>query len=100
MSELTRLRTASFRDSRQLDGCTFTVNGGTYRGILSAGIGSNVPVSGGFLQDYDKSLDYLPSEIALAVGDKITTDGVTYRVLTVNGDGAGINTAQLGTVNK
>ena len=101
-NEVNRIRAGAFRDSRQLDGSAFTVNGGSaqYRGILSAGIGSNVPIAGGFMQDWDKTLDYLPSEIALVVGDKVTVGSTTYRVLTINEDGAPIATAQLGTVHK
>ncbi len=38
------------------------------------------------LTDYDKALDYLPSEIALAVGDKVTAESKTYRVERLNGD--------------
>ena len=96
-NELSRLRAASFRESRQLDGCTFTVNGGStnYTGILSAGVDTKMLMAGGFMTDYERSLEYLPSEIALAIGNTITTGGKTYRVVSLNGDGEPIWTANL-----
>ncbi len=101
-NELTRLRSESFRQSRQLAGCTFTVNGGStsYAGVLSSGQEMKLLGEGGFLTDFDKALDYLPSDVALVVGDKVTISGTTYRVQSLNGDGEPIYTATLATVNK
>ena len=96
-SELTRIREGGFREARKLDGVSFTVNGGstTYTGTLSSGAELKTLTEGGFMTDYDKALDYLPSEIALAVGDKVTAESKTYRVERLNGDGAPIFTAGL-----
>ena len=101
-NELSRVRAASFRESRLLDGSTFTVNSGTtsYTGILSSGQEMKALVAGGFMTDYDKQLDYLPSEIALAIGDKVVTGGKSYRVANLNGDGEPIWTASLTGVDK
>jgi hypothetical protein len=52
------------------------------------------------MTDYDKQLDYLPSEIALAIGDKVVTGGKSYRVANLNGDGEPIWTASLTGVDK
>lgn len=101
-NELSRIRAASFRESRLLDGSTFTVNGGStsYTGVLSSGAEMKALQVGGFMVDYDKQLDYLPSEITLAVGDKVTSGGKVYRVQQLNGDGEPIWTANLSGVDK
>ena len=101
-NELDRLRAASFRETQKLDGCTFTVNGGAteYAGILASGSEMSNLVPGGFLTDYDKTLEYLPADIALTVGDKVTTGGKVYRVVSLNGDGAPIYSANLTGVDK
>jgi hypothetical protein len=101
-NELSRLRAESFRESRKLDGSTFTVNGGStsYTGIVASGAEMKALQVGGFMLDYDKQVDYLPSEITLAVGDKVTSGGKVYRVTQLNGDGEPIWTANLTGVDK
>jgi hypothetical protein len=101
-AELTRLRTEAWRQCLQLDGATFTVNGGSteYRGIVSSGAELSPLIPGGFMADYEKTLDYLPGDVALAIGDKVTTSGKTYRVVSLNGDGEPIWTAHLGGIDK
>ena len=101
-SELTRIRTEAWRQMLALDGITFTVNGGatSYRGILSSGAEMKALLAGGFMTDYDKQLDYLPSDVALVVGDKVTSGGKTFRVSQLNGDGEPIWTANLTGVDK
>jgi len=101
-SELSRIRTAAWRQAVAVDGITFTVNGGAteYQGILSSGAELLPLMPGGFMTDFDKALDYLPADVALAVGDKITSGGKTYRVVNIMGDGEPIFTATLSGVSK
>jgi len=101
-AELTRLRTEGWRQAVTIDGIKFTVNSGTteYDGVLSSGDELKMLASGGFVTDFDKALDFLPSEIALVVGDKIVTGGKTYRVLSIAADGEPISTATLGGIDK
>ena len=72
--------TSLFREARRVFGVDITYNAATYRGV-QVETSELLPVmSGGFPQDYSGAVDVLTDELSPAIGDKLTINGVTYRV--------------------
>lgn len=69
-----------FKEARRVAGVDFVISGSTYRGIQSDTTDLVNLASGGFGQDYDAGLDYLPEEIDPAIGSLLSMGGVSYRV--------------------
>lgn len=94
---------SGFKDMRSEMGVWFTVNGGAtqYLGILHRGPELLTLGLGGFTQDWNRALQFLPAEITITNGDKVTIKGSTYRAVKPDtGDDYPVTTIGLIGVNK
>lgn len=102
-TQFSNMVNAGFKEARTAFGTDFTVTGasGTFKGVMRDTDSLLNLDSGGFTADYAGALEYLPDEVTIAVGGKVTINSIVYRVDKIDcgeGDPAGL--AYLSGVNK